>query len=141
MKPTQCFAVPGQTMIDEIHPATGRSVIYGKSLDDVRREYPDAQVMTIEGFCQSKAAVQDTPVVWTEITKEVYRDLLECLPPEAHNSLGFLVGEPFDHHATTGKPRYTACIHRTTRGDGWSETRYYESSRPMTLAEFQDLPL
>ncbi len=131
-----CFAVPGVTMVDEINPATGRSVIYGKTLEDVRRHYPDAQVMTIDGYCQSKAAAQDTPIVWLNSTEERYNEMLECLPPAAMNSHGFLVGEPMDHHATTGRPRYTAFIQWTTSGEGWSETSYFELSRPITKVEF-----
>lgn len=136
---THCFAVPGVTIIDEIHPETGRSWIYGKTLEEVRQEYPEAQAMTIDDYCQSKAAIQDTPVVWVETTQERYDEMLNVLPPIDWNARGFLVGEPYDHHATSGKPRFTAYIHRTTSGEGWRETRYFESSRPMTRAEFAEV--
>lgn len=118
-------------MIDLIHPLTGKTAIYGKTLEDVRQEkgYEQAERMTIEEFCQSKAAAQDTPVIWEPTTEERYWEMLECLPPAAHTALGFLVGEPCDHHAMTGRPRYSAFI---KRGD-----RYFESNRPMTTNEFE----
>jgi hypothetical protein len=136
--PTHCFAVPGYTMIDEINPRTGLSVIYGKSLEDVQRTHPEAQVMTIDDFCRSKAAAQDTAVQWIEVTDEQYEDALGCVPPAMFWSGGFLIGEPYDHHALTGEPRYTAFVRKVTRGDGWSERRSYQSSRPMTKREFRE---
>lgn len=136
-----CFAIPGQTMIDEINPNTGLGVYSGHTLEQVQERYPGAQIMEIDEYCRSKAAAQDTAVVWIETTREEYDNMLGCLPPAAHNSRGFLVGEPWDHHALTGRPRYAAFIEKTTRGDGWRETRYYRASRPMTTAEFAALDL
>lgn len=137
MTATECFAIPGQTMIDTIDSETGLTHIYRKTLDDVRAEvhtwadYSKAERMTIEEFCRSKAEAQDTPITWEPITEEKYWEWLECVPPAAYTATGFLLGEPFDHHALTGKPRYTACI---KKGDA-----YFASSRPMTKAEFRAL--
>ena len=135
---THCFAVPGQTMIDEVDLSTGKTVIYGKTLEDAQREYPGAQLMSIDDFCKSKAALQDTPVHWIQTTAERFDEMLNVLPPIGWNKRGFLVGEAWDHHAVSGKARYAAFIERIESGDGWQEKRYYESSRPMTRDEFKE---
>ena len=44
--------------------------------------------------------------------EERYREMMECLPPAAYRRDGFLVGEPQDHDAETGEPRYEAFIRR-----------------------------
>ena len=120
-------------MIDLIHSDTHRTHINGKSLADCQAEPSYAGVktverMTVEEFCQSKSAAQDVPVQWESITEERYYDLLECLPPAYYGAQGFLVGEPWDHHAMTGRPRYQAC--RCRQGV------YEASNRPMTILEF-----
>ena len=56
---------------------------------------------------------------------------LECLPPAAWIGAAFLVGEPSDHHAGTGAPRFQAC--RYVAGV------YEASSRPLTLDEFRTM--
>ena len=51
-----------------------------------------------------------------EVTPEIYRQMLDCLPPlslprtpeTAGYSAGFLVGEPHDSDPKTGKTRYAA---------------------------------
>ena len=126
-----CFAVPGaDSMIDLIHPATGLTVIYGKSLEECRFEdgYENAELMLVDDFCNSKAAKQDSPITWDETTKRKYWDMLEVLPPAAYENGGFLVGEPYDHHATTGRARYSAY-----KQVGES---FFVASRPLTRAEF-----
>jgi len=55
--------------------------------------------------------------------------MLEVLPPALWLRGGFLVGEPFDHDAGNGQPRYGAY----RRIDGG----YMVASRPMTTAEFR----
>jgi len=120
-------------MIDLVHPLTGKTAIYGKTLEDCQADpdYAGAERMTIEEFCQSKAATQDTPISWEPVTEERYWDMLEVLPPAAMGHGGFLVGEPWDHHALTGRPRYAAY---RCRGDV-----YETASRPMTIKEFREL--
>lgn len=133
-EPTECFAVPGSdSMIDVIHPATGKTACYGKTLEEVRQEpgYETAERMPIDQWRQEKAARQDGPIRWDEITAEQYEYYLECLPPAAYGRKSFLVGEPDDHHARTGRPRYRAC--RIMDG------KHYQSSRPLTVQEFQEL--
>lgn len=132
-EPSECFAIRGKSMVDVIHPLTGRTAIYGKTLEDVRAEkgYEQAERMTIEEFCRDKAARQDSPVEWIETTEEKYHEMLNVLPPARYASTGFLVGEPWDHHALTGRPRYAAFLRKGER--------YFESNRPMTTTEFDQL--
>ena len=135
-----CFAVPGgNSMIDVISPETGLSQVKGETLEQISVRYPGAQIMRIDDWCKSRAVAQDTPVVWIECTEERYYEMLEVLPPAFQSSRGFLVGEAMDHHAVTGRPRFSAFTERTTKGDGWSETRYFEASRPMTVTEFRNM--
>ena len=133
-EPHECFAVPGADwMIDCINPATGRTAIYGKTLEDCRQDpdYAGAERMTIDEFCRSKAALQDVPITWTETTEDRFDEMFEVLPPAYYHDSGFLVGEPYDHHAMTGRPRYQAY-----RRVG---TRYEVANRPMTIQEFRIL--
>lgn len=126
------FAVPGEdSLIDCINPATGRSCINDETLDQIRLRYPLAEVVNIEAHCAAKAQRQDTPISWEEVTREKYEEMLNVLPPADYNRTftAFLVGEPWDHHATSGRPRYAAFEIR----DG----RYWESNRPMTRKEFR----
>jgi len=64
---------------------------------------------------------------WMETTPEKYDEMLNVLPPAAWKGGGFLVGEPWDH-GSDGRPRFEAFI--DTGG------KYYVSSRPISLAEF-----
>ena len=127
-----CFAVPGSdNMIDVVHPITGKTVIYGRTLEEVRQMpgYEKAELMTVDAFCRDKAERQDTPITWTETTQEKFYEMLEVLPPAAMKNGGFLVGEPWDHHALTGRPRYAAYKE--------IEEKFFAASRPMTRQEFE----
>lgn len=126
------FAVPGEdSLIDCINPATGRSCIENETLDQIRLRYPLAEVVNIEVHCAAKAQRQDVPITWEEVTREKYEEMLNVLPPTDYNRTytAFLVGEPWDHHATSGHPRYAAFE--------ISDGRYWESNRPMTRKEFR----
>ena len=126
-----CFAVPGgHAMIDLVHPVTGRTVIYGKTLDECRKEQGNelAELMLVDDFCKAKAARQDAPIAWTETTEEKYWEMLEVLPPAGMKNGGFLVGEPWDHHATTGRPRYAAYKQ--------VDDSFFVANRPITKEEF-----
>ena len=118
------------TVIDVLDPETGLTVCYGKDLDAVRATCPDAEEMTLIEFCTWKAQQQRTPMTWTETTLEQFSEMLGVLPPAAGTPgfRAFLVGEPFDHDALTGQPRY--------QGFRREENQYQVSSRPMTVAEF-----
>lgn len=129
---THCFAsVVRDTIIDVINPDTGLSAINRKNLDDCRKEYPDAELMTIQAWCENKAARQDTPIELQSTTQEQYWEMLEVLPP-AFMALGcFLVGEAMDHHALTGQPRYSAYFQ--------VGNHYSVANRPLTVLEMKRL--
>ena len=126
----RCFASKDRaTIIDTIHPETGLSWCYGKTLAQCREEYPDAKEMSVDEFCAWKAAQQRTPIEWTPTTEARFCDMLGCLPPALMLRGGFLVGEPFDHDAGNGQPRFQGF---RRRGDV-----YEVGNRPMTRAEFR----
>ena len=127
-KERECYA-NAQTLVDLIDPANGLTVCYGKTLEVVRSEHPDAERMTVAEFCRRKAEQQRTPITWTETTEERYYEMLSVLPPACMRGGGFLVGEPYDHDAGNGQPRYDAF---RSRGG-----RFEASSRPLTVAEFR----
>lgn len=124
------FASPdSNSLIDVIHPETNTGIYSNETLEQIRERYPAAEVVNIDDWCKAKAARQDSPVVWDEITEEQYWCWLECLPPAVRLGGAFLVGEPHDHHATSGMPRYQAC---NETGGKW-----FTSSRPMSVKEFR----
>ena len=128
--PTECYAVPGEAhIIDCIHPLTGLTVCFAKTLEQVQEEYPAAERMTVAAFCEEHATRQHTPITWSTVTEDTYDEMLEVLPPAYMGNHGFLVGEPWDHAVSTGQPRYAAYRHAPT-GYWWT------ASRPMTIAEF-----
>jgi hypothetical protein len=127
---TLCFVSrQRETIIDVLHPETGLTVCYSKTLEETRREYPDAEEMNIAEFCAWKARKQRTPIAWVATTEERYYEMLCALPPADVIGGAFLLGEPQDHDAGTGKARFDAYRCR----DGV----YEASSRPMTVAEFR----
>lgn len=129
-QPRRCFASRARsTVIDEVNPATGKTYIHGNTLAECRAKYPDAEEMTLDEFCAWKAEQQRTPISWEPTTQERYYEMLEVLPPAAMLGGGFLVGEPWDHDAGNGQPRFQAF---RQRGDVFEA-----SDRPMTRAEFR----
>ena len=125
-----CFASKERsTIIDTINPMTGLSWCYGKTLAKCREEYPDAEEMSVDEFCAWKAAQQRTPIKWTPTTATRFHDMLGCLPPALVLRGAFLVGEPYDHDAGNGQPRFQGF---RQRGDV-----YEVGSRPMTRDEFR----
>lgn len=129
---TECFAVPGEhNIIDAVNPDTGLSWIEAENLEQIQARYPGAVRMDLDAWIADKAERQNTPIAWDAVTEEEYYRLFECLPPEAYRATGFLVGEPDDHCARTGKPRFMAYRMRGKVCE--------RASRPMTIAEFQGL--
>lgn len=127
---THAYAEPGaHSIIDAIHPVTNLGLWSGETLDEVRKRYPHAEIVNFDEWQAAKAARQDSPVVWDEVTAEEYEEMLGCLPPAYMSGGTFSVGEPDDHHATSGLPRYRA--YRATGG------KFYRSSRPMTVRELR----
>jgi len=117
------------TVVDFV--LNGKTALYGKSLEEVRRDYPDAEEMTLDEWRAWKFPTQRPPITWEETTEERHDEMLGAVPPAAWHRGGFLVGEPWDHDALTGQPRYQAF--RQSRG------RFEVASRPMTVAEFKAL--
>ena len=127
------YAVPGAgTLIDGINPATGLTWVYKKSHAEVLAEDPGAIRVSLEDWCQEKATRQRTPIRWDLSTREQFDAMLGCLPPIDWTPHGFLVGEPSDHDAGDGRPRFQAYRTRVVAG----AAQYYCSSRPMTRQEF-----
>ena len=132
LEPTHCYAVPGEnSIIDAVNPTTGLSWYNGETLEQVRLRYPLAELMLLDDYCTAKYERQNSAIVWNEISQEQYDEWFECLPPAAWGHRAFLVGEPSDHCAKTGRPRYHAC---RMVGD-----IAQAASRPMTRAEFTAL--
>lgn len=129
---THVFAEPGaRSCIDFVHPNTGKSLYGQETLEEVRKRYPRAELISYDDWSAARAKEQDAPVKWLASSEESYHEALECLPPSFQASGSFLVGEPMDHHVVSGKPRYTAHIHR--------QAGYFVSDRPVTVAEFREL--
>ncbi len=130
LEATHAFAEPGQSwLIDMIHPETGRSFVNGDDLASMRVRHPRAEIVEYSAWARAKAEAQDEPGAWSPVTEDRYLEMLGVLPPAAMKAGAFLVGEPYDHHARSGQPRF-ACFRKTA--DGTHE----EYSRPMTHAEF-----
>ena len=132
----ECYTLPDfDCMSDTIHPITGLTTYGGKSEADVRKEHPTILRMTTDAFCQKKAELQNAPVEWIPTDKDQYDLSFECLPPAFFDSGRFLVGEPVDHCAKSGRPRYDGYCAR--------QGAYFRTSRPMTVSDFKalDLPL
>jgi hypothetical protein len=129
------FAEAGnyRSIIDEINPETGRSRVYGQTLEEIRQRYPTATTIAWRDWLAEKARGQQTPIAWQPTTREQYHRMLEILPPVAWQADGFMVGEPYDHCAETGRARFTAY---RVRGSG-DYRRYEVASRPLTVAEFR----
>lgn len=127
----ECYAVPGgDSMIDVIHPTTGLTVYGNKTLEQVQEEHPGAVRMLVDQFCKEKAQRQRAPITWSSVTEEKYVEMLEVLPPAMWVGRWFLVGEPWDHDAGNGQPRFAAyCAHGG---------KYYTASRPITRKEMQE---
>jgi hypothetical protein len=128
-----CFAVPGADhIIDVVNPDTFRTRVYGRTLEAVQATDPGAELVELDVFVAAKAARQDSaPRVWDEVTEQRYLDMLEALPPAAMKRGAFLVGEPDDHHAATGLPRF-----RCFKKEG---SRHFRCSAPMTIREFREM--
>ena len=76
----QCYYQPGKPgIIDYVHPNTGKSAIGGKSLEEIRLEYPGAEVGNFSEVVDQQDAYWITDP--QEITEERWYEMLEVLPP------------------------------------------------------------
>jgi hypothetical protein len=129
----ECWAVPGaDSMIDTIN-SDGLTTCFGKDEATVKAQEPRAQRMLVKDFCAAKAARQRTPVEWRETTAEQYEEMLNVLPPAYFIGPWFLVGEPSDHDALSGEPRFQGYRYADV------PVRYFTTSRPVTRREFEEL--
>jgi len=80
MRSTHCFAqMSSLTAIDEVHPLTGLSVVNGETLEEIRRRYPGAEILSWDEFTARKEAALAYPPV--KIDEEQWTYALEVLPP------------------------------------------------------------
>jgi hypothetical protein len=70
---------------------------------------------------------------WTATSSARFYEMLGVLPPAAMSALGFLVGEPFDHRACSIRQS----IKPTFAAFAEIEGRFFEASKPLTVAEFR----
>lgn len=129
-----CIAIPNaDSIIDVIRPDTGLTWHFGHTLDQVRArpDHAAAVVMSLDEFCQQKATRQRTAIEWIETTECEFSEMLEVLPPALvlPDLAGFMVGEPYDHDAMNGQPRFS--------GYRKSGNRFMRGSRAMTRDEFR----
>lgn len=81
MKETQCFVQPDTfTIIDTVHPITGKSVCYGHTLEQIQARYPGAIIGDIDEWCDKREASFLTDP--SEISEKQYDDMLNVLPPK-----------------------------------------------------------
>jgi hypothetical protein len=73
--------------------------------EPVQEQEPDIY----EKFEQFAADLRANDRQWREINPESYGEMLDCLPPLAMSSLGFLSSEPYTH-LSTGEGVYISCI-------------------------------
>lgn len=126
----EVFAEPGKGwIIDTVNRETGRSAINGQTLEEIQARYPDAVRVSFDDWRAARVAAQNTPIVWDEVSIEQYDEMLCVLPPAVMDGAGFLVGEPDDHSAETGAPRFRAYLA--------AFGKYYRSSRPVTVREWK----
>jgi len=126
----EVWAVPGRnSIIDEIHPVTGLTLVCGKDAAAVLASEPLAVRMSWTAWREAAHQRQQTPITWSAVPEEVFYEMLEVLPPAFLRGGAFLVGEPADHCVVTGSPRFAAF---RQRGD-----LYYASNRPLTIAEMK----
>lgn len=130
MSEQMCYALPGKYIIDTIGE-DGLTSLYKKNEEQVLTQTPDAVKMTVDQYVKDKIKAQNHPLKWEETTREKYDEMLCVLPPKIMRDGAFLVGEPMDHSAKTGKPRFE-CYHQFG-------AKFFVSSRPITLKEFAEI--
>lgn len=72
-------SVGSKILVSEWDTEACRTAHSGRELDEVRTEYPDAQVMSFDaGFAAMEAAFVSEP---QEVTEHYFTDMLNVLPP------------------------------------------------------------
>lgn len=81
MSAAQCFVQPETfTIIDTVHPVTGRSVCFGHTLEEIQRRYPGAIVGNFDEWCHKREESFLTEP--EEISEEQWNAMLNVLPPQ-----------------------------------------------------------
>ncbi len=135
-------ATDGQTLIDTAFrdaDGTWRSHCFRETQEQIQARYPGAELVNVADWYAGKGARQDAAMkggTWDAMTQERYWEMLECVPPAAMRGGAFLVGEAMDHHAGTGRARFTLCRERDTADGGKAWETF---SEPVTHAVFCEL--
>lgn len=128
----RAYAVPNaRNLIDTIDETTGLTSISKETLEEVRKRHPGAELIDVDQWCEAKQREQLAPITWQDTDEETYWEMLECLPPARMTGGAFLVGEPMDHLAATGESTFEMYRKRGSK--------FYVASRPVTIAEFNQL--
>ena len=101
-------AVAGLSQEDLIkHKKTGLilNIQVNRTPEPVQEESADIYQL----FDQFAADLRANDRQWREINSASYDEMLECLPPLAMSSLGFLSSEPYTH-LDSGEAVYISCI-------------------------------
>ena len=121
----------GTRLVDAVKD--GQTIYGRKPVDKVLAENPSYKLVEYDEYVAAASAEQDQPIVWSPLSEEDYYEKMDCLPPAVARSYGFLLGEPQDHYAATGKPRFAAFLKLGPR--------FCRSSRPLRVEEFLNLDL
>ena len=121
----------GTRLVDAVKD--GQTIYGRKPVDKVLAENPSYKLVEYDEYVAAASAEQDQPIVWSPLSEEDYYKKMDCLPPAVTRSYGFLLGEPQDHYAATGKPRFAAFLKLGHR--------FCRSSRPLRVEEFLNLDL
>lgn len=76
---TDCFFSAPKTTVDCVHPDTGAGIWGGRTLEQVREEYPNAVQMSIDEAARLRAGHFRQPPQRT--TADEFSDMLNILPP------------------------------------------------------------
>ena len=80
------FQASTNTIIDLVHPLTGRSIYAGENLEEIQKRYPGAVQVPWELAWEQKQEKEKRPV--QEITGEKFEEMLCCLPPRGWRNGG-----------------------------------------------------
>lgn len=107
----KCFYVPGaETPIDTIREGTELSTCYGKSLSQIQKEFPGAEIWEWkDAYAASRQAIYRNRITKpAPITSDRFHEMLEVLPPmswrKGDNSESFMLAE-----GLIGDLRYIFC--------------------------------
>lgn len=80
MNSTHIIVQGPTSIIDEVNPITGRSAVCGETLEQIRKRYPKAEIVTWEPWLSNKEKAHCTEP--QPIDKDRFMEMLEVLPPQ-----------------------------------------------------------